>query len=140
MELETGITKENIETLVTLFYHKAMKDEQIGHYFVLELGDDIENEEWKDHIDTLVNFWATVFLDEPLYFSDPYGPHFTIIGLKKEDFTHWIELFSQTADQVYIPEIADRFKEKGVYYSKDFIQRLSADSTVENLKSAMTWE
>lgn len=140
MELENRITKENIETLVTLFYHKAMKDEQIGHYFLLELGDDIENEEWKDHIDTLVNFWTTVFLDEELYFSDPYGPHFTIVGLKQEDFTHWIALFSETADEVYTPEIAEQFKEKGIYYSKDFIQRLNADNHIENLKSAMTWE
>jgi len=140
VELETRITKENIETLVTLFYHKAMKNEQIGHYFILELGNDIENEEWKEHIETLVNFWATVFLDEALYFSDPYGPHFTIVGLKNEDFIHWVELFSQTADEVYIPEIADLFKEKGLYYAKDFIQRLNADSNTKNLKSATTWE
>ena len=140
MPLENRITKENIETLVTLFYHKAMKNEEIGHYFVLELGDDIENEEWKDHIDTLVNFWTTVFLDEELYFSDPYGPHFTIVGLKQEDFTHWIKLFSETAEELYTPEIAEQFKEKGIYYSKDFIQRLNADNHIENLKSAMTWE
>ena len=126
--------------MVTLFYHKAMKNEEIGHYFVLELGDDIENEEWKDHIDTLVNFWTTVFLDEELYFSDPYGPHFTIVGLKQEDFTHWIKLFSETAEELYTPEIAEQFKEKGIYYSKDFIQRLNADNHIENLKSAMTWE
>lgn len=140
MKLETRITKENIETLVTLFYHKAMKDEEIGHYFELELGDDIESEEWREHIDILVTFWATLFLDETLYFSDPYGPHFTIVGLKREDFKKWIELFSQTADQVYIPEIADQFKEKGVYYSKDFMRRLSADSNTENLKSTVSWE
>lgn len=117
-----------------------MKDEEIGHYFELELGDDIESEEWREHIDILVTFWATLFLDETLYFSDPYGPHFTIVGLKREDFKKWIELFSQTADQVYIPEIADQFKEKGVYYSKDFMRRLSADSNTENLKSTVSWE
>ncbi len=103
MELQNSITKENIETLVTLFYHKAMKDEQIGHFFVLELGEDITNEDWKEHIETLVDFWATVFLDEELYFSDPYGPHFTIIGLGKEDFTRWIELFSKSARSSLYP-------------------------------------
>lgn len=117
-----------------------MDNEQIGHYFIVELGEDIENEEWKKHIDILVAFWATVFLDEELYFSDPYGPHFTIIGLEKEDFMQWIALFSKTADQVYTPEIANRFKEKGIYYSKDFMQRLNEYNGVESLKSAMTWE
>lgn len=140
MKLENRITKENIETLVTLFYHRAMKDVQIGHYFVLELGDDITSEDWISHIDILVDFWATLFLDETLYYSDPYGPHFTIIGLQREDFRRWIELFSQTADQVYTVEIADLFKEKGISYSKDFIQRLGSGNNLKDLKSAMSWE
>lgn len=140
MKLENRITKENIETLVTLFYHKAMKDEQIGHFFVLELGEDIENEDWEEHIGRLVDFWATLFLDEDLYFSDPYGPHFTIIDLGREDFKRWIELFSQTADQIYVPEIADQFKEKGISYSEDFMQRLNTDKNLKELKSAINWE
>lgn len=117
-----------------------MDDDQIGHYFIVELGEDIENEEWKKHIDILVAFWGTVFLDEELYFSDPYGPHFTIIGLEEVDFIRWIKLFTQTAEQVYTPKIANMFKEKGIFYSKDFMKRLNTDTSVENLKSAMTWE
>ena len=140
MELQNSITKENIETLVTLFYHKAMEDEQIGHFFVLELGEDITNEDWEDHISRLVDFWATLFLEEELYFSDPYGPHFTITDLRKEDFTRWVELFSKTAEEIYIPQIAKLFTEKGIYYSKDFMKRLNEYNGVDSLKSAMTWE
>ena len=140
MELQNSITKENIETLVTLFYHKAMEDEQIGHFFVLELGEDITNEDWEDHISRLVDFWATLFLEEELYFSDPYGPHFTITDLGKEDFTRWIELFSKTADEVYIPQISKQFKEKGIAYSKDFMERLHKDKDLNTLKSSINWE
>ncbi|WP_309499180.1 group III truncated hemoglobin [Sulfurovum sp.] len=122
-----------------MFYHKAMKDAQIGHFFILELGDDITSEDWTEHIDTLVNFWATVFLDDTLYYSDPYGPHFSIVGLQREDFTRWIELFSQSADQVYMPQMADLFKEKGIFYSKDFMQRLNSDNNAKDFKSAVSW-
>lgn len=140
LELQNSITKENIETLVSLFYHKAMRDPQIGHFFILELGEDITGEDWIGHIGILVDFWATVFLDDTLYYSDPYGPHFSIIGLQREHFNRWMELFSHTADQVYAPEISKLFKEKGIAYSEDFIQRLSAGNHLKDLKSAMSWE
>jgi len=117
-----------------------MKDAQIGHFFILELGEDIESEEWIKHIDILVDFWATVFLDDTFYFSDPYGPHFSIIDLKKEDFMRWIELFSESAHEVYVPEIAKLFREKGIFYSKDFMQRLNTDNDAKDLKSAISWE
>ena len=140
MELQKSITKENIETLVTLFYHQAMKDDQIGHFFVLELGDDIENEDWEEHIGRLVDFWATLLLDEDLYFSDPYGPHFSITDLKGEDFKRWIEVFSKTADEVYVPEISKIFKDEGIAYSKDFMKRLQTDHNLDELKSSISWE
>jgi hemoglobin len=133
--LHRSITKENIETLVTLFYHKAMKDAQIGHFFVLELGEDIENEEWIKHIDILVDFWASVFLDDPEYSSDPYGPHFTIINLQKEDFVRWMEIFSDTADSVYVADVSQRFKDKGAFYSKEFMRRLKMSTENTTLTS-----
>ena len=109
MKLHHTITQENIETLVTLFYHEAMRDPLIGHFFILELGEDLAGEEWKEHIDLLVNFWSTVLLDKNLYYSDPYGPHFTIVGLEDEHFTRWLELFSLTSDKVYVPQVAAHF-------------------------------
>jgi len=130
LELQSTITRENLETLVTLFYHKTMKDEQIGHYFLLELGEDITNDEWTRHIDILVDFWARVFLDDPLYDSDPYGPHFTIIGLSRADFESWVKLFSATADTIYVPEVAKRFKEKALSYSEEFMERLKVNPVI----------
>lgn len=107
---------------------------------MLELGEDINSEEWTGHIDLLVDFWSSVFLGGTLYKSDPYGPHFTIIGLGEKDFARWVELFSESAYKVYVPEIAKQFRDKGISYSKDFMQRLNSDHHLTNLKSAMTWE
>lgn len=120
-----------------------MKDKQIGHFFILELGDDITSEDWVEHIDLLVNFWATIFLEEDPYKGDPYGPHFTIIGLEKEDFERWLKLFSDISDEVYVSEIANKFKEKGQFYSEDFMRRLNSYRNIEDLnrlKSKIGWE
>jgi len=133
--LEKNISKDNLETLVTLFYHEALQDEKIGHFFVLELGEDIENEEWVKHIDILVDFWASVFLDDPEYTSDPYGPHFSIIDLQANDFKRWIALFSQIAKKVYIADIAKDFEEKAVFYAEDFMRRLKMDTSNTSLTS-----
>jgi hemoglobin len=125
--LAHDITRTNLEVVVTSFYHKALRDDHIGHFFMLELGEDIENDAWEEHIDILVDFWASVFLDDPLYKSDPYGPHFTIIGLKKEHFATWMRLFGQTLREVYTLEVVEAFEAKALEYSKDFISRLDID-------------
>jgi len=143
LALQNTITLENIETLVQKFYEKAMLDKDIGHFFILELGDDLTNEDWVDHISRLVDFWGTIFLEERLYNSDPYGPHFTIIGLEKEHFTRWMKLFNETADEIYIPVIAQKFKEEGLHYSEDFMRRLNEERNLEDLKrlkSKIGWE
>ncbi len=120
---------------MTLFYHKALVDDKIGHYFILELGDDINNEEWEKHISILVDFWSSVFINYPHYYSDPYGPHFTITDLKSEDFVVWIDIFLITATEVYTPDIVTKFKEKAIFYSKDFIDRLRLSTKNTDLTS-----
>ncbi|MCF6245689.1 MAG: group III truncated hemoglobin [Sulfurovum sp.] len=143
MEFQTKITLENIELLVSRFYEKAMFDKEIGHFFILELGDDLTNEDWIEHISRLVDFWGTIFLEKTLYKSNPYGPHFTIIGLEEEHFQQWMKLFNETADEIYVSEIANKFKEEGLHYSKDFMHRINEDRKLQNLnqlKSRISWE
>lgn len=120
-----------------------MEDAQLNHFFALELGEDIKSTEWVEHIDLLVNFWASVFMDEERYKGDPYGPHFTIIGLEQKDFDKWVELFSEISEEVYTPEIATLFKEKALYYAQDFMRRLNTsrkEEDLKRLKSKIGWE
>jgi len=140
LKLQSNITRENIAILVHLFYEKAMRDEQIGEYFIIELGDNMANEEWTEHIELLVNFWATIFLDEERYKGDPYGPHFTMVGLRREDFIKWAKIFEHAANKVYVPHIAKLFKEKGDFYAQEFLQKLHLKSDLKELKSTIGWE
>ena len=124
VKLQDNISRENIKNLMSLFYKKAIRDKEIGPFFVNELGDDIGNEDWNEHIELLADFWLAVLLNEGPYWGNPSGAHFGIPNLKRESFMRWIELFSATADEVYVPYISARFKKKGVVLSELFMRDL----------------
>ena len=105
---------------MTSFYEKAMHDQVLGPYFINELGDDITNKEWIDHIELLADFWLAKLLGEDTYYGSFIGAHVKMPLIKKETFTLWVDLFSITADEVYVPDIAELFKKKGLQFSKEF--------------------
>jgi len=105
---------------MTSFYQKAIADDLLGFYFIHELGDDIKSEEWLDHIELLADFWLAKILGEDTYYGNFVGAHVKMPLIKKESFARWLDLFSQTADEVYSPEVADVFKKKGAQFVKEF--------------------
>ena len=108
---------------MTLFYEKTMEDEVLAPFFIDEIGDDIKSEEWIEHIELLADFWLAKILGEDTYYGNFVGAHVKLPHIKKESFSRWLELFSQTADEVYIPEVAEQFKKKGIAFSKQFLNR-----------------
>ena len=108
---------------MTVFYKKAMQDEVLGPFFIDEIGDDIQSEDWIEHIELLADFWLAKMLGEDTYYGNFVGAHVKMPHIKIESFTRWLELFSITADEVYITKIAEQFKKKGVQFSKQFLNR-----------------
>lgn len=133
MELQDHITRENLGILVPLFYKRALDNEELGPIFALEFGESLETEAWKEHLELLVNFWDSIFLNENAYNGDPFGPHFTIVDLKMPYFKTWVGLFSTTAKEIYTPHVAALFQEKAAFFAKEFIDRLSKDTKTEPL-------
>ena len=121
MQLQSNITRENLRVLMTLFYEKAIHDQELGPFFINELGNDLTDEEWVDHIDLLADFWLAKILGEDTYYGNFIGAHVKMPHIKKTTFSQWVHLFSQTADEVYTPDIAELFKKKGVQFSNQFI-------------------
>ncbi len=122
MKLQTAITRENLRVLMTLFYEKAVADEEIGPFFTDALGDDLSDEEWVEHIELLADFWLAKLLGENTYRGNYIGAHYKIPYIKNESFRKWLDLFSDTADELYVPEIADRFKTMGMDFTEEFIR------------------
>lgn len=110
---------------MTLFYTRAIGDDELGPFFIHQLGDDITNHEWIEHIELLADFWLAELLGEKTYKGNIYGAHIKVPHIKRESFTKWIELFSISADEVYVSDISERFKEKGILFSNEFIRHLN---------------
>jgi len=106
---------------MTSFYEKAIEDDILGPYFMHELGDDMKSEDWIEHIDLLADFWLAKILGEKTYKGNFIGAHIKLPQITRESFTRWLELFSVSTDEVYIPKVAELFKEKGRIFSKQFI-------------------
>lgn len=109
---------------MTLFYKKAIADEELGPFFIHQLGDDITSEEWIEHIELLADFWLAELLGQKTYKGNIYGAHIKVPHINRGSFVKWIELFSESADEVYQPDISDRFKKKGIVFSEEFIRYL----------------
>ncbi len=118
------ITKENIEIMVMDFYRRVLKDETVGPFFIAKLGDDMSNEYWQPHLKLLVDFWASIALGDPSYRGNPFAPHMSLGELKRETFEQWLTLFYATLDEVYEPQIANRFKERSSIIAGNFMRNL----------------
>lgn len=106
---------------MTSFYEKAIVDDILGPYFIHELGDDMQSEDWVEHIDLLADFWLAKILGEKTYKGNFIGAHIKLPQISRESFTRWLELFSLSVDEVYIPEVAELFKERATLFSQQFM-------------------
>ena len=119
--LYDSINRENLRVLMTIFYEKAVEDEVLAPYFIDELGDDLEDEDWIEHVDLLADFWLAKILGEDTYGGNFIGTHARIPHIPKEVFDIWLEMFSQVADEVYTSEIAHIFKKKAKQLTLQFL-------------------
>lgn len=109
---------------MTLFYKRAIADSELGPFFIHQLGDDIKNEDWIEHIELLADFWLAELLGLKTYKGNIYGAHIKVPHINRESFKKWIELFTTSADEVYVPDISNRLKERGMFFSEEFIRYL----------------
>ena len=122
--LANEITRENIEQMVVSFYHRVLKDDVVGPFFIAKLGDDMNNEYWQPHLKILIDFWASITLADPSYRGNPFAPHMSLGELKRETFEQWLVLFYETLDEIYEPEVANQFKERSSIIAGNFMRNL----------------
>ncbi len=122
--LTDTIDRGSVEMLVRNFYTKVIKDDLIGRYFLIALGDDLKNDKWYEHLSLLTNFWLGLMTGEGRYRGDPFTPHIFLGGLTQEMFDRWVALFRQTAEEIYTPTVALGFYGKAKGLSKRFMTDL----------------
>lgn len=122
--LQNEFTKANLRTLVIKFYTKILKDDLVGPFFIEKLGPDLAGSVWGPHLDTLTEFWASFTTGDSTYRGSPFAPHVQLVGLKRETFERWLELFFETLDSIYEPLLAMQLKERSNLIAGNFMRNL----------------
>lgn len=113
-------TRADIDHLIVEFYKVVIHDPEIGHHFD---GLDLDL-----HIPIICDFWEKILFGNPVYFNNPLTVHQKLherFPLRPEHFLRWVEIFSQTVDEIYSGEMADlaKFRARAIADSLD--QRLN---------------
>jgi hemoglobin len=109
-------SRRDLENLLEIFYQRALKDEVIGYLFT-----EIAQIDLSHHLPVIVDFWEMV-LFQTVNFQEKYGRspmqvHLRlseITELRKEHFSRWLTLFSQTVDEYFAGEKAELAKSRAV--------------------------
>lgn len=103
MSLFHSAGEVGIATLVDRFCDKLRLDATLGPPFDKAIGD------WPAHRRLLRDFWSTIVLRSGRYRGDPLGAHRALPAFPKASFHRWLELWRETAREVFEPELAELF-------------------------------
>ena len=101
-------SKDDIKILIDRFYEKVKSDQVIGFFF-----NDIAQTNWEIHLPKMYEFWSKVLFSEGDYNGNPMAIHqalHTKSSLSESHFTHWVTLFHQTVDELFVGENANLIK------------------------------
>lgn len=98
------LTLEDVKKLVDTFYGKVRNDGLLAPIFNERIQD-----RWPQHLEKMYTFWQTLLLEEHTYFGSPFPPH---AGLPVEHthFAQWMQLFTETVDELFEGEKAREAK------------------------------
>jgi len=100
--------RDDISTLVNVFYEKVKSDQLIGPIF-----SEVAKVDWPHHLPIMYDFWEMVLLGSGPYKGDPMTKHIQLskkTTLAKEHFTQWLKLFGVTVDELFAGEKAEEAK------------------------------
>ena len=103
-------SRKDIEMLINSFYNKVKGDDTIGFIF-----NDIARVNWEKHLPVMYNFWETMLLDAASYRNNAMEVHYSLnrkVPLNETHFQRWLELFSETVDELFSGKIAITAKTK----------------------------
>lgn len=116
-----SIDKVSIRKLVDTFYGRAREDDMLGPIFKHAVDD------WKHHLAQISEFWSSVILKTGGYEGRPMPPHLRL-GLKGEHFDRWLELFEQTAHEIFPAEGAVVFIDRARRIADSFEMAIATHS------------
>lgn len=104
----TAVTEDAIVRLVDTFYARVRRDPVLGPIF----GAAIADTAWPPHLQKMYAFWSSVMLGSGRYKGNPVEVHERVAGIEPGLFDRWLDLFEQTAAELFAPVLAEAFAVK----------------------------
>ena len=103
--------REDIDLLMRVFYRRAMADETIGYIFT-----DVAKLDLKHHLPIIGDFWETLLFQTGVYQKHGRNPLMVHGELSVKEpllpkhFQRWLEIFTETVDDLFHGERSDFLK------------------------------
>lgn len=110
---------EDIQLMVDAFYGKVRIDALLGGIF-----NGVIQDRWPEHLSKMYRFWQTVLLDEHTYRGRPFAPH-ALLPIQQKHFDRWLELFTETVDELFDGERASFAKSQAGRMATMFISKIN---------------
>ena len=104
----TAITEATIVRLVDAFYAKVRRDPVLRPLFEHAIAE----QAWPAHLQKMYAFWSSVMLTSGRYKGNPVAVHQLVAGIAPPLFATWLDLFEQTAAELFAPDLAEAFAVK----------------------------
>jgi len=99
-------TEADIKRLVDTFYAKVNRDPLLSPVF-----NDVAKVDWEKHLPTMYNFWGSLLLGKGNYSGRPFPPH-AVLPIGNTHFERWLQLFSETVDELFSGLSAEMAKQR----------------------------
>ena len=104
---EVGICDAYLSRMVESFYGKVQADALLGPIFAERIKD------WPQHLSHMKSFWRSIMLKTGEFSGNPMMKHAAISKIDNAEFTHWLQLFAKTLNELGGPQEArDRIYER----------------------------
>jgi hemoglobin len=103
-----SIDETTIIHLIDRFYAKVRADNVLGPIFA----DAIAEDAWPAHLQKMYAFWSSVMLTSGRYKGNPVEVHQRVPGIEPALFANWLDLFEETAAELFTPPLAETFAVK----------------------------
>lgn len=123
--------RASIEALVREFYARAFADQLLGPVF-----SEIARLDLDAHMPIMCDFWETVLFRAGLYRRNAFIVHAALherAALTAEHFARWLALWTQTVEDLYAGEVADRAVEQATRIAASIHRRLLSRADVQLL-------
>ena len=88
-----NITRNEIESVVSVFYERIRNHPGLGPVF------DVHVTDWPTHEEKVADFWANTILHEKSYEGSPMSAHIKAGNVKPGMFPTWLELFDSVLEE-----------------------------------------